>query len=352
MTTLRRGAALATALVLMCVTAGCDAWKEGKTVTDPFVMPAMPTVCVGRHLIELPEELQLRGDVDLYYGLGKDFKRVKVEVLKATGGQLVFEELASAQIAALVRRYDSDTPNKNYLSGQRRIDERTVLIRAHAEPTMMGYYKAIVVAGIGDAVGLFSAKVFKKDKPEDIEAKVLAIVQKTSYMANPTEQKKGTCIGPLVIDAGQDGERFNLGTRGTKHTDLTFEFSINSLLAETDGGLFARVDSKADIIKQLGGNATILRRGKITIAGRPAEELANEDKGQEETIRRRFAAETLLSKPSTFAEPQIYVRMYLGGQIETGKNQFAYIDPSINKKDSLALWDAIIKSIRLRPGAV
>ena len=347
-----RSAALVASLVLMLLMVGCEDSREGKTVTEPFAMPPMPTICVGRHLIDLPVELQLRGDVDLYYGLGNDFKRVKVQVLRAAVEPGALEVLAAAQIAELVRRYDSDTPSKNYLSEQRRIDETTVLIRAHAEPTMMGYYKAIVVARVGEAIGMFSANVYKNDKPEDIEAKVLAVVQKTSYMADPTEQKKGTCIGPLVIDAGQDGERFDFGTRGTKHIDLSFELSINSLLAETDGGLLARVDSKANILKKLGSNPTVLRRGKVTIAGRPGEELSNEEKGPEEKIRRRFAAETLLTKASTFAEPRIAVGMFMGGQIDTGKNESPYVDPSINKKDSLALWDSIIKSIRPRAGAI
>ena len=352
MRALRRGITAITALVLTLLATGCDARKEGKTVTDPFVMPALATVCVGHHLIDLPEELQLRGEAVLYYGLTADFTTVEVRVLQAKGPESAFSGFVETESARAAGRYSARTPNKNYLANQREIGKFIHVIRVHKEPVMKSYYDVHVLARIGEAVGRFTATVYDDDKPEDIEAKVLAIVQKTSYMTNPTEQKKGTCIGPLVIDAGQDGERFNLGTRGTKHTDLSLEFSINSLLAETDGGLLARVDSKAAIIKKLGGNATILRRGKIAIADRPAEELADEDKGQEETIRRHFAAETLLSKPSTFAEPQIYVRMYLGGQIETGKNQFAYIDPSINKKDSLALWDAIVKSIRPRVGAL
>ena len=274
-------------VALLLTLAGCDGWTKGETVTDPVGMPALHTVCLGRHLVDLPEELGLRGDVDLYYGLGKDFKTVKVRVLQVKG----------------------------------------------------------------EATGLSSASVFKKDKPEDIEAKMLAVAQSTSYATDPLQKSKGTCIGPLVIDAGQDGERFSLGTRGTKHTDLTLEITINSMLAETDGGLLKRVDSKAGVLAKLGGMASTLRRGKVSIAGRPAEELIDEIKEEDKTVR-LFVAETLLTKPSTFAEPRIHIEMSQGGQIQTGPNESAYIDPSISKKDSLAMWDAIIKSIRLRPGSV
>jgi hypothetical protein len=82
------------------------------------------------------------------------------------------------------------------------------------------------------------------------------------------------------------------------------------------------------------------------LAGRPAEELVDAGQERGKTVR-VFDAETLLTKPSSFAEPQIHVDMRMGGQIPGGE----YIDPSFSEAEGLKIWDTVISSIRRRPGA-
>lgn len=339
-------------LCAMCVVftmLGCNDSPEGNVLTSAARPDLRRTVCFGRHLINLPEELQLDGEVDLIYGLDKNFKVVRAAVLHAQGSQRTFESLIDLKVSELTAAYDADTPNKNMLAKTRRIDKDTALIVGHKEPTMMGYYQVLVISRIGGAVGVFTEDVFSRDRLEDIESNVLNVAQHTRYMPD-TQQGKGTCVGPFVIDAGQDGERFAWGTRSAEHTDLTLEITVNSLLAETDGGLLKRVQGKAGVLTALGSSGSTLRSGKVSIAGRVAEELVDEEQAEGKTMR-VFVAETLLTKPSTMAEPRIHIEMSLGGQVKSGANQSALVDPSIARKESLALWDAIVKSIRLRLGS-
>jgi len=61
-----------------------------------------------------------------------------------------------------------------------------------------------------------------------------------------------------------------------------------------------------------------------------------------------LTAEALLRKPATFIEPSFAISMTMGGQLLSGE----YVDASLSEQEAVAMWDAIIKSIRVRPGAV
>ena len=328
---------------------GCNSSREDTVLTSAVLPDLRRAVCFGRHLIDLPQELPIDGEVDLIYGLDRNFKIIKAAVLPTEGPHRTLQSIVDSKVSELTSTYDADTPNKNMLAETRRIDKDLTLIVGHKEPTMMGYYQVFVIARIGGAVGMFTGDVFNRDRLNDIETNVLNVAKHTRYMPD-AQQSKGTCVGPFIIDAGQDGERFAWGTRSTEHTDLTLEITVNSLLAETDGGLLKRVQSKAGMLTALGSTGSTVRSGKVTIAGRVAEELVNEEQTEGKTMR-LFVAETLLNSPSTKAEPRIHIEMSLGGQVQTGSNQSTLVDPSIARSESLALWDAIVKSIRLRPGS-
>ena len=335
------------ALLSLCA---CDA-NKGTDMTASAAPLPLRTICLGRFLVDVPAEIDLRGDVELVYGLDKNFKTVRAELLRSAGAEATFETDVAALLAELTRDYDADTPSKNMLARQQRIDKDTVLVLGHREPTMMGYYRVFVIARIGEAVALFRADVFKQNTPEEVESRVLAVAARTRYVADGGDRGKGTCIGPLVIDAGQDGERFSLGAKGKTHPDLSVTFSINSMLAETDGGLLRRVDSKAGVLARLGAGGSTLRRGRITLAGRPAEELIDEDKEEGKAVR-LFVAETLLAAPSTLSEPRVHIEMGLGGRIKDSENKALHVDPGLDKAESMAIWDAIVRSVQLRPESV
>ena len=312
---------------------------------------ALKEICLGRQLISIPAELSLGGDVTLIYGLDKSFTSVQVEVLNEKGGDAALKAAVASTSAELTARFDAKTPSKNRLAAEERIDDNTVYVLEHSEPTMRGYYRVVVLARVGEAAARFSSDVYPRDKPEDIRSRVLRVVARTRFAGSASVEGPGTCLGPLVIDAGQDGERFSVGGRGTTHPEMSLSISINSLLAESDGSLLERVDRKAGVLAQLGVTGRPMRRGKVLIADRAAEELVDEEEAKGKVVR-LFVAETVLTEPSTFARPRLHIEMEFGGSPKNGDKPSAHINPSLGPDDSLAVWDAMIRSIRLRPGSV
>lgn len=120
---------------------------------------------------------------------------------------------------------------------------------------------------------------------------------------------------------------------------------MNSLTEKGDGGLLKRVSGKAALLRALDFSSSTLRKGKRQIAGRPGEELLDSGK-QEGKVQRYFVVETLVTEPSSLNRPIIAISMSVGGRQDKRNN--AYLDPSLTEKESLAWWDAIVGSIRLR----
>ena len=79
----------------------------------------------------------------------------------------------------------------------------------------------------------------------------------------------------------------------------------------------------------------------------PKDVIRSSEGKDHDRIVRGFNAETLLAKPATFSTPSLAIEMRMGGQVG-----YEYRDASLSQEAALALWDAIVKSIRLRPGAV
>jgi hypothetical protein len=335
---------------------GANHYFKSLDMTSTQPLPALRIVCVGRLLFDLPADIELKGDVELYYGLDKDFDTAMVKPLKEGVDQAAFEKIVAERIAELTQDYNASSASKNMLSGVRKIDDQTVMILAYTE--LPGTYVSEALIRRGQAVGIVKRDVYnnadmggRTDDPADIEAKVLALAQRiTAVGDDPARIGTGTCIGGLLIDADHDGEVFTLGARSSRHRDVTLGIDMNSIIAKSDGGMLARWDSKADMIDKLTRGALhTSRRGATTMASRPAEELLTYGRNTAGKLERTFNAETRLLKPSSFAEPQFHIDMHMGGQDpETG----AYVDPSFSEPDALELWDAILKSIRPRPGAI
>ena len=343
-----RLAALAAAYVALSLT-GCDQILKESALDKTASLPAMRTHCVGRYLIDLPADFEqmLVSDVELTYGMDKNFRTVNVTVARAAGSQPSFDGIVNKRASELAADYHFKSPSKTMLAFRQRLNETTALVRSYDSPDMLDYFKAELFAEKGFSVGLFKADIFKTDTPDDIEAKVLKVVERTSFAPSPDQAGRGTCLGPMLIDAGQDGERLTLAFRSKSVPDVLIEVDMNSMLAKSDGGLLKRWDSKAGMLNKLDFHSTTLRRGTVAVGGMPGEELLNKGKEQGHVVR-GFTAEALQTKPATFSTPSLAISMNMGGQLESSD----YVDASWSDEGAMAIWDAIVKSIRLRPGAV
>ena len=229
----------------------------------------------------------------------------------------------------------------------RYVQEKTVLIRSYDAPNMLKYFVSELYAVKGTSIAKVTAQTYSQDEPEAIESSALSVVDKTSFFSDPMKAGHGACLGPLLIDAEQDGEWFTVSFKSKRFPDVLIQFNSNSLLAESDGGLLARTSREKGRLEKAGFTSDTIRRGKITIVGRPGEELLIKGMDHGKAVR-LFVSEPLLLKPATFSEPSFAINMKMGGQ----RGSPEYVDASMSEQEAVAIWDAIVKSIRIRPGAV
>lgn len=340
--------------VMACVSAvalmlsGCDLILKGRSVTDNSVLAAMRTHCLGRFLIDLPVDFYLtRGsDAELIYGLDKDFRTVKVEVPSRDGAQAEFVKLGRERSETLSSEHHFSSPGNSMLALEERLTDDLLLLRAYSSPDVTESFRTELFANTGTAVAIFSDDIYTGERPEDVEPRLKHIARSTKSFDQPETAGRGTCLGPVVIDAEQDGEIFTVSFRSKSLPDVVVAIDMNSLVAKSDGGLLKRWDDQAGLLQKLGFESTTLRRGRVSLGAMPGEELLSEGKDHDRVVR-GFNAESLLLQPATFTTPSLAIEMRMGGQVG-----HAYRDASLSKEAALALWDAIVKSIRLRPGAV
>jgi hypothetical protein len=232
------------------------------------------------------------------------------------------------------------------LAGNRRLDNGSRLLRVYEDSRSTATFKSELYGSQGPATALFSRTVYSHESGDAIDASLVKIADASTYVAPGASPGRGACLGPIKVDAAQDAEILHPSFQSAQYPDIVISIDMNSIVAKSDGGLFARVDAKADLVSKFVFHSSTLRKDRMTIGGRPAEEILETGKDHDKAVR-SFTAETVLSAPSTFAQPLIAIDMTMGGQVKD-----EYRDASLSDDQALALWDAIVKSIRLRPGAL
>jgi hypothetical protein len=322
----------------------------GLFMRETIQLPAMRTHCIGRYLIDLPEEYAITpaSELELYYGLGKDFERIRVQIPRQHADQPTLGKMVRTAAGDLEVRQHFESPSKNMLARVKEISKSDTMVVAYRDSRVSEYFRFHLYALRGQAIARFEGFNYTDSRrtPEYIEKQLIEAAQNTTYAENPESAGRGTCLGPAVIDAKQDGEVFRISFLSKQHPDARIAIDMNSLPEKGDGGLLQRVDSKAGMLRLLDFSSSTLRRGKRPIAGRPGEELLDTGKDKGKVVR-YFVAETLVTEPSSPARVVIAISMNMGGQDKDGE----YIDPSLSECEALAWWDTIVGSIRPRPGA-
>lgn len=334
---------------LLAVAASQSHAGTGIPMKDALQMPTMRTHCIGRYLIDLPEEYELTpgSELTLYYGLGKDFDSVRVMLPRQQGNQPQFMQLLNKEVGALKSGHHFRSANKNMLASVKEIDKQMALVQSYSSARQMESLRLHLYTEKEDAIIRLEDFKYSQDPrtAEHIESQLIRIAQNTRFAPTPDKAGPGTCLGTAVIDAKQDGEVFMLAFKSERHPDAIISIDMSSLPEKGDGGLLQRVSGKAGLLRMLDFSSTTLRKGKRQIAGRAGEELL--DAGKEDgKVQRYFVAETLVTEPSSLNRPVIAITLSMGGQKDERSNE--PLDPSLSEKESLAWWDAIVGSIRPR----
>jgi hypothetical protein len=162
-------------------------------------------------------------------------------------------------------------------------------------------------------------------------------------------QSKGACIfNALIAASSYERENFTAGIRMQ-----TPEFSV-TITSETSGPrehgqtLWDRMDKSDKMIKEVYGTSLpigVIRRAEVTVDGRKGQEYISitPEKGME-----TFIAKAEIYGDSTPRKPTFKIEMDTSWMKSPSQEQKKKM---LSKETSLALWDAILKSIRPRPEA-
>ena len=371
----------ASQLLFMCLTlallTGCAAFKqpsEQEKQTVHELTSNMRTWALGRGLIDLPANWTGGGDVKLYYGLGADHSSVEVLILGERVTQERFDAALnerSRRISAVKNYKNSDVP---MLVSAKFVSPRETLLQYYKQATRRQTFVHESHLLIDDVYVMLRAQSYEGDT-DPVEAQLLKL-SKEIFKVTPETAGAGFALGPVVIRSHHDHEIASFYFRPPA-SDVSLNVYYNALSPDDGERLHVRTQKDGKIF--LAGDYEQLRMGQITLAGMQAEEslIGFSDDTHRQIL---FVSENYRDNPSR-ARPGMSIRLSAGGMkgepvdpnepedlVRWTLPQFANkgyelplwqqpaspepVNPSLTDYEAMAVWDAILKSVRIRYGSV
>jgi hypothetical protein len=334
----------------------------------------MRTWALGRGLIDLPANWTGGGDVKLYYGLGADHSSVEVRVLGEGVTQQRFDAALnerSHRIAAIKNYKLSDVP---MLVSAVRLSPQSVTLQYFESTELPDTFVHEFHLLVDDAYVMLRAESYNGNTAP-VEARLLKL-SKEIFKVAPENAGAGFALGPVVIRSHHDQEIASFDF-SPPASDVSLNIYINALSPDDDERLHVRTQKDTQIF--LAGDYENLRAGKITLAEMQAEEslIGFSDDTHRQIL---FVSENYRDNPS-LSRPAMSIRLSAGGMsagpidpdepedlVRWTLPQFANkgyelplwqqpaspepVNPSLTDYEAMAVWDAILKSVRIRYGAV
>lgn len=356
-----------------CATFEQPSEQEKRNVSE--MTSNMRTWALGRGLIDLPANWSGGGDVKLFYGLGADHSSVEVRVLGEGVTQARFDAALnerSHRIAAIKNYKQSDVP---MLVSARRETSKSVMLQYYMRMTQRQTFVHELHLLVDDVYVMLRADSFKGNSAP-VEARLLKLSKEIFKVTAPQNSGAGFALGPIVIRSHHDQEIASFDF-SPPASDVSLNIYINALSPDDEERLHVRTKKDTKIF--LAGDYENLRAGKIMLADMQAEEslIGFSDDTHRQIL---FVGENYRDNPS-LSRPAMSVRLSAGGMsagpidpdepedlVRWTLPQFANkgyelplwqraaspdpVNPSLTDYEAMAVWDAILKSVRIRYGAV
>jgi len=369
------------ACLMLASLSGCAVFKqpsEQEKQTVHELTSDRRTWALGRGLIDLPANWTGGGDVKLYYGLGADHSSVEVRVL----GESVTQERFDAALYERARRIAAVKNYKNsdvsMLVSAKIVSPSEKLLQYYKQATRRQTFVHESHLLIDDVYVMLRAQSYDGDT-NPVQAQLLKLSKEIFKVTAPQNAGAGFALGPIVIRSHHDQEIASFNFRPPA-SDVALNVYINALSPDDEERLHVRTKKDTQIF--LAGDYEHLRAGKITLADMQAEEslIGFSDDTHRQIL---FVSENYRDNPS-LSRPAMSFRLSAGGKkrsaIDPNKPKdlvrwtlpsFANkgyelplwqrpdrppraepVNPSLTDYEAMAVWDAILKSVRIRYGAV
>ena len=335
----------------------------------------MRTWALGRGLIDLPANWSGGGDVKLYYGLGANHSSVEVRVLGEGISQERFDAALNERAHRIAAVKNDEMGNVPMLVSATKVDAQHKLLQYYESTEISDWFIHESHLLIGDVYVMLRADSFN-GKTAPVEKRLLNLSKEIFKVTAPQNAGAGFALGPIVIRSHHDQEIASFYFRPPA-SDVALNVYINALSPDEKERLHVRTKKDTQIF--LAGDYENLRAGKITLADMQAEEslIGFSDDTHRQIL---FVSENYRDNPS-LNRPAMGFRLSAGGKkrsaIDPNKPkdlvrwtlpQFANkgyqrplwqlpaakepVNPSLTDYEAMAVWDAILKSVRIRYGAV
>lgn len=310
----------------------------------------MTTVCIGRFLIDMPEEARLELARPRIDGFDISSFDEPEAGFKVRLGQREARLRSSPDQFGGNRNLESvrDVKTDNGVVGTIFVHSRTVAqgTRNRGLKLERYRYEGVAVEAMVHGQGMsfdLSADKYDPSLVEDLPKLVAKLVPNPSNKP-PTEP--GFCVyrawfrDPLTAD---QGEEIMIHARLPSHPDIEFMAILAAGTKPTTQGLLERtMEAEAGLAPDEKGRISNLRAARRTIDGLAGDEVVTRVVEMNDAIVYTFWWEVDGTEDNVLV-PHFVFKMYVG------KGEKGPVPSSLSQDAAMALWDKISSSIRLRP---
>lgn len=319
---------------------GCRGDIEGSHTLSERFKPIHP-VCIGRHLIDLPESFtQVSGLTGIFVQ-----KRAKVSEesfdiqLQVTDAGLSLDDFSQRVAAREVKLRGRAWGQANVLKEARKIDDR---VRVFQIQEIKEAYSTEIHALIEGTYIVMTAASYK-NQFSLAESRMIKFLGGVSASSSPSSMED-FCLGSIRIRGDFEKERAGFLFRSESFPEVRISIDYDTYVVDPSQNLLARLGSPQSLLRAFDADNKVIRKGDLTVASMSAQEwlswivLGDDDK----TKNYGFSMETMQRRPSTvqpFIHVELDAKFPLGGKISA---------QDLSETEIIGLWDITTRSLRLR----
>lgn len=371
---------MATLLVRCCLPFLYDPGYRPKTMKN--ISTERVTHCVGRYLVDLPKGFELLtggwGNIELYYGLGKDFETVYATVKGGRYTQQSFWDAVNAHREELKRTLNNETKGPMLIAAQQ-INNQSALVRQLPKQSFAGSLKSEVHVLVGSRYVILEQASYDKSErigeltyknvdPAPAETRLKTIAAKLKSYERAERALPGFCMQGVLFDVGQDDETAIFHFRSSDFWDVFIDVNYHAVTGQPSKGLIERSHEGFNRWHStFAGKIAVLRERQATLGGGAAEESLI--KTVQPVTQHIFDIERRSSEKRTLDNPFFGLTLTTGNEYQRplapGENappfsKLEYYDEerkvvvhrddnaSLSDQQVLELWDGIVDSVRKR----
>lgn len=330
------GQRLAAAAIISVCTLACHAGVPTKMSES-----GTQTYCVGRFVVDVPQDAKVHGEVNDYVFGAVEAQRVhmdepafrdfikhrEADLPKTLGSSdyKLAKSISAGPRAQIITGSMDLYGNATYGFDAAKLDDSGVLFNLHADP--------------------YEPKAFESIIP-DVRKILDRLHGRTE---NTIPHQPGFCIRDGFIADDGKGDQY-------EDASISFQFAqwpgvlvtvrTMTVIKPGEPTLLQRVDKDPvpDALKNLVSQVRTLRKGKHDVNGRHGEELVASfpTHSSYRLYKFRWESQGDLKTP---LKPTVIVELESGAKSEDGEP----VNPRLSEGDAVALFDTVLNSVRLRP---